>query len=331
MRIDQDADFSRAVTRFTEQLLARFRTFWTQAPERFGHEALLGHFRVALVERRLHAERGKKWPRWLGPTTRVGAQIVMIRAARRFLKALTLQLTLFGALAGYVHLHPIVPLDIAITRRFQQNQAPWLRITMLAISFPGSSPLLPILVVGTTSVCWVVGLRLEAVFVGGLSTVSLLLSLLIKVLVGRPRPTGNLVHVMKKALGYSFPSGHVMAYIAYFGLLFAFGVILLRGRHWWRTALLMISAALVVLIGPSRVYLGDHWASDVLGGYLIGESLLGIAVAGYLPLKLRGMLETPGARARRKRKKVLWPFLTKVRLKCRQRQPVLREGKPHSR
>ena len=44
---------------------------------------------------------------------------------------------------------------------------------------------------------------------------------------------------------------------------------------------------MVVLIGLSRVYLGEHWVSDVLGGYLIGESLLGIAVAGYLPLKLR--------------------------------------------
>jgi len=103
----------------------------------------------------------------------------------------------------------------------------------------------------------------------------------------------------------------VMAYIAYWGLLFAFGVILFEGRHWWRTALLITSAAFVVLIGPSRIYLGDHWASDVLGAYLIGEALLGLAVGVYLPLKERGVLETPEARARMKKQKALRSFPTK--------------------
>jgi undecaprenyl-diphosphatase len=102
-----------------------------------------------------------------------------------------------------------------------------------------------------------------------------------------------------------------MAYIAYWGLLFCFGVILFQGRHWWRTTLLVTSAAFVVLIGPSRIYLGDHWASDVLGSYLIGGVLLGLAIVVYLPLKERGVLETPRARARMKRKRTLRSFPTK--------------------
>jgi membrane-associated phospholipid phosphatase len=227
------------------------------------------------------------------------------------LQGYALQLTLFGLLAWFVHVHPILPLDVAITHSFQQNQAPWLRITMLAISYPGSSLLLPVLVILTAVVFWAVGSRLEAVFVGGLSTVSLLLNLLLKVQVSRPRPTANLVHIIQTALGYSFPSGHVMAYIAYWGLLFSFGVILFVGRHWWRTALLATSVAFVVLIGPSRIYLGDHWASDVLGAYLIGGVLLGLAVAVYLPLKERGVLEMPEARARMEEKKALRSFPTK--------------------
>jgi len=222
-----------------------------------------------------------------------------------------LQLMLFGLLAWFVHVHPILPLDVAITRSFQQNQAPWLRITMLAISYAGSSLLLPALVLLTVVAFWALGDRLEAVFIVGLSAFSLLLNLLLKIQVSRPRPTSNLVHVIQTAVGYSFPSGHVMAYIAYWGLLFGFGVILFEGRHWWRTALLITSAAFVVLIGPSRVYLGDHWASDVIGAYLIGGTLLGLAVGVYLPLKERGVLETSGARARMKAKKALRSFPTK--------------------
>jgi membrane-associated phospholipid phosphatase len=227
------------------------------------------------------------------------------------LRVYFVQLVLFGLLAWFVHVNPILPLDVAITRSFQHNQAPWLRITMLAISYPGSSLLLPALVILAVMSFWVLGLRLEAVWVGGLSAVSLLLNLLLKIQVGRPRPTANLVTIVQAALGYSFPSGHVMVYLAYWGLLFSFGFILFTGRHWWRTTLLIISAAFVVLIGPSRIYLGDHWASDVLGAYLIGGVLLGLAVGFYLPLKERGVLETPEARARMRKKKVLRTFPTR--------------------
>ncbi len=102
-----------------------------------------------------------------------------------------------------------------------------------------------------------------------------------------------------------------MAYVAYWGLLFAYGVILFRGRYWWRTALLLISAAFVVLVGPSRVYLGDHWASDVIGAYLIGGVLWGLAVGLYLPLKERGVLQTQRSRARMRERQFLRSFPTK--------------------
>ena len=222
-----------------------------------------------------------------------------------------LQLLLFGLLAVSIRIHPLLPLDVAITRSFQQDQAPWLRITMLAISYPGSSFLLPALVLLTVVLFLALGDRLEAVFVAGLSACSLLLDLLLKVLIHRPRPSAGLVRVIQSALGYSFPSGHVMAYVAYFGLLFAFGVLLFRGRHWWRTALLIVSAAFVVLIGPSRVYLGDHWASDVIGAYLIGGVLWGLAVGLYLPLKERTVLETRRSRTRMMKKQYLRTFPTK--------------------
>src|SRR5438270_13611749 len=59
------------------------------------------------------------------------------------LQVYVLQLLLFGLLAFFVHLHPILPLDVAITHSFQQNQAPWLRITMLVVSYPGVRSFFP--------------------------------------------------------------------------------------------------------------------------------------------------------------------------------------------
>ena len=117
---------------------------------------------------------------------------------------------------------------------------------------------------------WMMGLRLEAVFVLALSVFSFVLNTLLKILIGRPRPTGHLVDVFQASTGNSFPSGHVMAYLAFWGLLFSFGIILFTGKRWWRILLLVVSALFIVLIGPARIYLGDHWASDVLGSYLIG-------------------------------------------------------------
>ena len=219
-------------------------------------------------------------------------------AARVLLIVYAVQLTLFALLAFWVHLNPVNPIDLTITREFQENTASWLKISMEVVSYVGSTFVLPVLVLLAALIFWLGGLRLEAVFVVGLSVVSLGINFLVKLLVERPRPNTHLVDVFQAASGQSFPSGHVMAYMAFWGLLFSFGIILFKGIRWWRILLLVISALFVALVGPSRIYLGDHWASDVLGSYLIGGVLLGITLWIYLKLKERGVMETERARSR---------------------------------
>jgi membrane-associated phospholipid phosphatase len=229
-----------------------------------------------------------------------------LRWGRILLVVYAILLALFALLAWWVFYHPVLAIDVTITREFQENQAPWLHYTMLAVSFIGDVTALSIgLIVLATALFWVVDLRLEAVMIVAVSATSASLNALIKYIVARPRPTPYLVDVIQNAGGKSFPSGHVMSYVAFWGLLFSFAIILFKGNHWWRTALLIISGLFVVLVGPSRIYLGDHWASDVLGAYLIGGVLLGIALWIYLDLKGKGILAPRGKRARHFHEKYL--------------------------
>ena len=98
-------------------------------------------------------------------------------------------------------------------------------------------------------------------------------AIVIKEIVGRPRPTGDLVHVMEHLESYSFPSGHVMHYVVFCGLLtFILGMRVRRGRQ-----LKMVQIAFVVglvAMSVSRIYLGAHLASDVLGAYGFGAVVL---------------------------------------------------------
>src|SRR5947209_12569758 len=94
------------------------------------------------------------------------------KAARILLMVYAVQLTLFAALAWWVHTYPVLAVDVAITREFQENPSPWLNITMLVISYPGSSFLLPALVILAALIFWLVGLRLEAIVILALSLVS---------------------------------------------------------------------------------------------------------------------------------------------------------------
>ena len=211
----------------------------------------------------------------------------------------TILLALFAFLAIWVAYHPVLAIDVTITRDFQANQSPWLRDTMLAASYIGNVMALSAgLVVLAAILFWILDLRLEAIMIVVVSATSDILNSLIKLIVARPRPSASLVEIIQAASGNSFPSGHVMSYVAFWGLLFSFGIILFRGKHWWRTALLIISALFFVLVGPSRIYLGDHWASDVLGAYLLGFIWLAMSLWLYLYLRGRGVLAHRGKRAR---------------------------------
>ncbi len=95
----------------------------------------------------------------------------------------TIQLSLFGVLIWLVHIYPVNPIDITITREFQENPTAWLKMSMEVVSYPGSTFVLPCLVLLAAVIFWLGGLRLEAAFVVALSLLSLGMNTLVKILV----------------------------------------------------------------------------------------------------------------------------------------------------
>lgn len=92
----------------------------------------------------------------------------------------------------------------------------------------------------------------------------------VKMIVRRPRPDG--INIITES-GYSFPSGHAMMSIAFFGLLIYFSYKFIKNKG-LKIFLIILLSAITFLLGASRIYLGVHYFTDVLAGFLIGYVLL---------------------------------------------------------
>jgi membrane-associated phospholipid phosphatase len=118
------------------------------------------------------------------------------------------------------------------------------------------------------------GERREALawIVVGIATVTAIE--VIKDLVARPRP--ELWPRLVTQGGSSFPSGHAVASAAFYPLL---AWVLTRRRARLFPIALSLAAVLVLLVGTGRLYLGLHWPTDVLGGWMIGATESALAIA----------------------------------------------------
>ncbi|RKD14485.1 hypothetical protein BCY91_08420 [Pelobium manganitolerans] len=97
------------------------------------------------------------------------------------------------------------------------------------------------------------------------------LNVVLKNIIGRERPPeiGRLV----EAQFYSFPSGHAMSAITFYGFIIYLSAILIK-KAWLKTLIIVLCLVMTVLIGFSRIYLGVHFPSDILAGYLAGFAWL---------------------------------------------------------
>ncbi|OUP78382.1 MULTISPECIES: phosphatase PAP2 family protein [unclassified Thomasclavelia] len=102
----------------------------------------------------------------------------------------------------------------------------------------------------------------------GASIIQTSLNRVIKAIVRRPRPN---VDVFIRESNFSFPSGHAMAITCLYGLLIYY---LYKSEIRYRKLLIVICVLIIVLVSLSRVYLGVHYFSDIIGGILLSSSLV---------------------------------------------------------
>ena len=176
---------------------------------------------------------------------------------------------MFIVLTILILLFPHDFIDVAFSKEIQEDQNPFLDSLMKLISWFGYNPGSVITVLAGALIFFLFKYSREALFIL-ITAASGLVSSVIKILVNRPRPSEPIVRIVQKVNQQSFPSGHVLFYIIYFGFLCVLMYHLTTIPKAVRIIVAGISIFLIVTIPFSRIYLGAHWFTDVLGGFLLG-------------------------------------------------------------
>lgn len=190
----------------------------------------------------------------------------------------------FSIMAILISRHHILAFDSAIISYVQGMETPALTAIMKFFTFIGSrDSIITIAIIVMLFLFVVLHHRSELVFFIIAIVGADILNRILKDFLHRARPD---LHRLIEIGGYSFPSGHAMSAMAVYGAL-AF----LLWRHIptriGRSILIILSAIMIFMIGISRVYLGVHYPSDIIGGYFASGFWLATAIWFYQRYKER--------------------------------------------
>jgi membrane-associated phospholipid phosphatase len=172
-------------------------------------------------------------------------------------------------------------IDLALSLKLQRRRSALLDRVMAGASWLGFPPQSRIIPPSAIATMWLLRFREEAVF-QALAWGTGFVSTILKDIMRRQRPVaGTDLRVVAAPLGgSSFPSGHVITYVGTYGF-FAYLVHTLVRPVTPRRVVVGALAALLALVGPSRIYQGHHWPTDVTASYLLGTSYLVVLTTLY--------------------------------------------------
>jgi len=179
------------------------------------------------------------------------------------------------------HVFAVFPGDLEISQALRGINNTGFSLVMQGVSAIGET-VSGLLMIGAVTALFLIGRRWPEALFTFITGSNFAVTAVIKVLVARPRPPYYLPNPSDSFPlidQYSFPSGHVLFFVVFFGFIAYLAWFYRAGRV--RMIIPALCCVLILLIGPSRIYLGAHWASDVLGSYLIGTLWLILIILGY--------------------------------------------------
>lgn len=179
------------------------------------------------------------------------------------------------------------PFDLYLTKLIQQINIPVIEMLLLFLSWIGNPFQVVMSLIIFPAALFIYGKKKESLMLLVSAVGAVAISEVLKIIVLRPRPDGNLIHQVESFYrNDSFPSGHVLYFIGFFGFLMFLSFTLIR-KKFWRNLISGILLLMLIMIGVSRIYLGSHWFSDTLASYLIGSIWLYFMVLLFRKYQLK--------------------------------------------
>jgi membrane-associated phospholipid phosphatase len=182
-------------------------------------------------------------------------------------------------LAVFAHFTSYFPGDIPAARFIQSLSSQGITSFMTLVSQGFTNIPAVVLVVACVVIVWWRLGRLEGIIMAAVGAFSPVANLF-KLIIQQPRPPATLIDIITPAGGLGFPSGHAFFAATVLGMLIYF---VLRYVSLRPLKELLVSGLIfiILLVGYSRVYLGDHWVSQVIASYIIAAGFLLLLTVFY--------------------------------------------------